>query len=182
MRLYRVFPYLRSAEAGAPGHPLYLPPCGGGRLDNPTLYTVLYASDSQVGAVAETFGRRAEWSKDMLSGIHSVRGSRRALVEFDVEDDADVCNLDSAAKLVELALRPSDVVTRNRRITQAWAHAIFSMKRYIGARWWSYYNPRFSSYGIWNIERLRVQSVELLKLDSSSVQDAATALCRIIKR
>jgi len=72
--LYRVFPYLPKAAPGEPGGALYIPPQGGGRLDNPDLYSVFYAGNAEAGAVAEAFGRFPEWTPDLLEGSPSLPG------------------------------------------------------------------------------------------------------------
>jgi len=51
--LFRVFLYLARAANKAPGGALYLPHQGAGRIDNPSVYSVLYASDAAAGALAE---------------------------------------------------------------------------------------------------------------------------------
>src|SRR5450756_1261968 len=76
--LFRVLPYLASARAGEPGHPLYVPPStGAGRVDNPGRYGVLYVGDAAAGAVAEAFGWMPEWSALMLRGRPALAGSVR---------------------------------------------------------------------------------------------------------
>jgi hypothetical protein len=73
--LYRVFPYLADAAKSEPGGALYVPPQGGGRIDNPGKYSVLYLSDAAAGAVAEAFGRFPEWTPAILEGGPSLPGS-----------------------------------------------------------------------------------------------------------
>ena len=77
--LYRVFPFLPRASPDEPGGALYVPPQGGGRLDNPDLYAVFYASDAEAGALAESFGRFPEWTSAILDGSPALPGSVRAV-------------------------------------------------------------------------------------------------------
>ncbi len=75
--LYRVFPYLKSAANTEPGGAFYIPGQGGGRADNPEIYSVLYFSDAAAGAIAEAFGRFPEWTRAMLAGSQLAARSRR---------------------------------------------------------------------------------------------------------
>ncbi len=66
MLVYRVFPYLASARAGAPGHPLYEhTPQRGGRADHPDYY-VWYLSQQAEAACGESFGNHSTWDDSML--------------------------------------------------------------------------------------------------------------------
>jgi len=177
--LFRVLPYLASARAGEPGHPLYVSPStGAGRVDNPGRYGVLYVGDAAAGAVAEAFGWMPEWSALMLRGRPALAGSVHALTRYELADDAGVCDLDDASRLVDLGLRPSQVVTRERAVTQAWALALFEQGAFAGVRWWSYYDPRWGSHGLWDTARLRPVDVERLTITHAAVLEAAEALVR----
>jgi hypothetical protein len=177
-RLYRVFPWVAGARRGSAGHPLYTPPVqGAGRVDNPGSYRTLYASDSPVGAVAEAFGNHAVWTAQLLRGRPDIPGSVRAIAELDAQP-AEVVDLDDAHELVRRGLRPSAVVTRDREITQRWALSIFEEKRFAGVRWWSYYDPRWGSYGIWESQAIRNLEVTPLTPDHPALHEAARILAR----
>lgn len=180
--LYRVLPYLAAARRGAPGHPMYVPPAAGsGRVDNPGLYDILYLGDSAPGAIAEAFGWASVWSSALLRGTPSLPGSVRALARYALDDAlAAVCDLDDAARLVELALRPSQVVTRERAVTQAWAATIYHRGEFAGVRWWSYYDPRWGSFGLWDVTALSLVDVVVLDdLDHPDIAEAADVLSRV---
>ncbi|SPF47786.1 hypothetical protein SBA4_3770012 [Candidatus Sulfopaludibacter sp. SbA4] len=85
--LYRVFPYVATAAEEEPGSAVYVPPQGGGRLDNPGIYSILYLSDAPAGAIAEAFGRFPEWNEAILEGTPSLAGSARAIARFNLPDD-----------------------------------------------------------------------------------------------
>jgi RES domain len=176
--LYRVFPWSSEADEGTAGHPLFLPALAGGRIDNPDHYLALYLSDGPGGACAEAFDYRTEWDERMLRGSPSLPGSVRALATYTLDPAIIVCNLDDAARLVELDLRPSQVVTRERAVTRAWALRIFDEQRWGGIRWWSYYDPRWGSHGIWAVDGLTVDDVEVLTLDHDAILEAAEVLNR----
>ncbi|HEY4901666.1 MAG TPA: hypothetical protein VIH91_12700, partial [Terriglobales bacterium] len=80
--LHRVFPYVATAAEDEPGGAVYVPPQGGGRLDNPGIYAILYLSDAPAGAIAEAFGRFPEWNAGVLEGTPSLLGSARAMARF----------------------------------------------------------------------------------------------------
>lgn len=180
MRLYRLFPWLASAAEGEPGHALYVPePSGAGRADNPSRYGTLYFSDAPAGAVAEAFGGLKIWIARMFVRPDLPR-SVRALATYDSSRDLRIFDLDNADALKSLGLRPSQVVTREREVTQRWALAIYEEGKWGGVRWWSYYDPRWYSYAIWDTEALasRLVAVQPLTLDSAAVAEAAEILGR----
>lgn len=178
-----MLPYLAGARRGRPFHPLYVPPAvGSHRVDNPDRYHVMYASDAAAGAVAESFGWRQTWGARMLRGHRSEPASVQALVEYEAQDAAlNVCDLDDARRLVVLALRPSEVVTRDRAVTQAWAARIFDGGGFAGVRWWSYYDPRWGSLGLWDVRALKVAKVTQLTLEHPAVVEAAAVLNRPLR-
>jgi hypothetical protein len=177
-RLYRVFPWLPSAPKGQPGHPTFVPSNGVGRIDNPKSYQALYLSDGPGGACAEAFFFKKAWDAKMLRGSPNLAGSVRAIAALDLDPAVEVCDLDDASRLLELALRPSEVVTRDRRVTQAWALRIFHEERWGGIRWWSYYDPRWGSHGVWATTNLKVDKVEPLTLNHPAIAEAAEVLNR----
>ena len=180
--LYRVLPFLPGAAPGQPGHPLYIPPQGGGRLDNPDIYRILYLADQASGAIAESFGRFPEWTSAILAGSPSLPGSSRVLARYNLPDTLQVCNLDDPQQLITLHLRPSEIVSRAYADTRAWARRIFAAKLWGGIRWWSYYDPRWSSFGLWDIETLRFEEIIPLTLDTPALIEAATVIARPIRK
>ncbi len=178
MLFYRVLPYLADARPHTPGHPLFIPPGGAGRVDNPGRYDTLYVGDTAAGAVAEAFGWAGRWDGGLLRGLPTLPGSVRAVVSYEAPDTVAVCDLDDAERLVEFGLRPSRVVSRDRVLTQASAARIYQMRAFAGVRWWSYYDPRWGSFGLWDAEPLRVVEVSALTLDHAALVEAAGVLLR----
>jgi len=176
--LYRVFPYLPDAAIDEPGGALYIPRQGGGRLDNPDLYSVFYASSAPPGAIAEAFGRFPEWTPAILAGSPALPGSARAIAAYHLDEAAAICNLDDAAQLNELGLRPSDVVSRDYARTREWARRLYRDRRWSGVQWWSYYDPRWASFGIWDLATISVSSVRVLTLDAPAIVEAARTIIR----
>lgn len=176
--LYRVFPHLAGVAPTAPGGALYLPPQSGGRIDNPELYTVLYLSDCAPGAIAEAFGRFPEWTPPMLEGSPSLPGSVRAIASYRLREEARVCDMDDPAQLLALAVKPSDIVSRDYARTRAWARRIYEQGVWAGIRWWSYYHPEWASFGLWDLRRLALVDVRTLHLDDSALREAARVITR----
>lgn len=176
--LYRVLPWVPTAGPSEPGHPLFVPGFAAGRIDNPEHYLAVYLSDQAPGACAEAFGYKPAWGGSMLRGSPSLGGSTQALATYTLEDSMAVCDLDDAARLVGLGLRPSEVVSRHRPTTRAWALRVFAAGEWAGIRWWSYYDPRWGSHGIWATDALRVDEVVPLSVDDPALHRAAEVLNR----
>jgi hypothetical protein len=176
--LYRVLPWLPDAPDGEPGHPLFVPGLAAGRIDNPEHYLALYCSDGPAGACAEAFDYKPAWDAAMLRGAPSLPGSVKALATYTLDDVTPVCDLDDAGRLVALGLRPSQVVTRDRTVTRAWALRLFAEAIWCGVRWWSYYDPRWGSHGIWGIDLLSVNVVEPLTLRHPALLESSEVLNR----
>jgi hypothetical protein len=171
--LYRVLPWLAGAAPGEPGHALFIPGIAVGRIDNPDRYLALYLSDAAGGACAEAFFYKASWDVGMLRGQPALPGSVLALATYSLDGPLPICDLDDGAQLLERGLRPSQVVTRDRTVTRAWALQIFDEARWAGIRWWSYHDPGWASYGIWAVDDLVVQDVQALTLDHAAIIEAA---------
>jgi hypothetical protein len=164
------------------GHPLYIwPRQGAGRVDDPDReYTVLYVGDSAQGAAAEAFGRYPVWTSDILAPPPGTPyGTRKALVKY--EGDPPILDLDDPEALQEWSLRPSNVVSRDRASTQQWARSMYETGDYAGLSWWSFYEPRWGSFGLWEITGLTVAGdPEPLTMAHDAVQDAAALIRRVI--
>jgi hypothetical protein len=182
VRLYRVFPFDKSAAPDQPGGALYIPPSSGlSRIDNPDVYDVLYVAHDACAAVAESFARYDIWRPaTFIDGS----GLPCALATFELPDDVPIFDLNDVDALKSIGvLRPSDVVTRDRAITQAWARTIFLGGAHDGARWWSYYNPDWPVVGLWDRTGIQlVEAPEALTSTSAVVRDTATTLVRPIAR
>lgn len=181
MMLYRVLPWVPAAVAGAAGHPRFAPDRqGAGRVDNPEHYRVLYLADHPAGAVAEAFGDLSAWTSSMLRGAPSLPGSRRALATYELPDSQRICDLDDAARLLELRLCSSEVVTRDRSVTQAWSLRLWQQASWAGVRWWSYRDPRWGALALWRADLLVVDTVVPLTMDHPDLRAAADVLSRLL--
>jgi hypothetical protein len=73
------------------------------------------------------------------------------------------------------------VVSRDYARTRNWAKAIFDRHEWIGIRWWSYYDPRWTSFGLWDIDGLRLIDVQTLRLTHPAVEEASRTIVRQIR-
>ena len=78
-------------------------------------------------------------------------------------------------------MRPSDVVATNYATTQAVAAKIYATGHYDGLSWWSYYEPSWTSLGIWAQGLVMSTTVVPLTIDSPLVVTASKIIHRIIK-
>ena len=183
MIVYRVFPFDASAAVDQPGGPLYAPEVGYNRVDSPTkAYRVLYVGDCPEAAIAEAFGAFLVWDAALIEAAPALRTlprSRFALATYEIDALYD---MDDPAALTALGLRPSDVVTCDRSVTQAWAERVFETGAYSGVSWWSYYSLAWKSIGVWDIARLRlVNAPRLLMIGDPAVATAATTIMRQLR-
>lgn len=175
MKLYRVFPFDAAVRPSEPGGALFAPRGRSGRIANPDLYGELYVCSTAAGALSEAFGRLDTWTNAMFA----QRNLPYALATYELPNQAEICDLDNAGRLLAYDLRPSDVVARERGITQAWAARIYRGGNWIGIAWWSRYDSRWRSMGLWNRRQLRLGgNPELLSVEHAAVAEAAALLPR----
>ena len=119
----------------------------------------------------------------MLEGSPSLLGSARAIARYRLVDDAPICNLDDAEQLLVLGLRPSDVVRRDYTRSRAWARRIYERGQWSGVHWWSYYDPAWSSFGLWDINHLTLDDVTPLGINDPALLEASrTIVRRVVER
>jgi len=187
--VYRVFAHDPAATSGEPGHwnYLHLPAQGNFRLDNVDLYQSWYFSGTSEAAIGESFGDLGTWS-DVMFDTPYLPAGRRVLGVFEIPDDTAFLDLDNANHLAARALRPTEVISRVRPATQAWARNIFNEtdvhgnRLWRGVRWWSYHRPHWIIYGTWIApgESLihKLVNVEQLSERHPAVRSAQSTLAR----
>lgn len=139
MRLWRALPLDRSAKATEAGGPLWFPRLqqGGGRHDNPDLYGCLYVAEDPVPAVAELLAPFRGTGK-LLPSMLVRYGKPLTLAAIELEDGVTVVDLDDPSTLIATDLRPSQVATRKRTVTQRQAADVYeSHPAAVAIRWWS---------------------------------------------
>ncbi|HET9324835.1 MAG TPA: hypothetical protein VFO03_13235 [Gaiellaceae bacterium] len=178
MILYRCFAWNERARAGRPDSPLWFPRefQGDGRHDNPDAYGCLYLTDRELSGVVEQLARFR--TQRLIDQLLVRRGHRLAIAAIEVPDSVEVIDLDDPNELRRRRLRPSEVATRHRDMTQPQALAVYQGSRAAGLRWWSIHESLWANYTIFDraVRRLRVQDVRVLTLDDSAVLDAAEFL------
>ena len=135
--LYRTFPLDPAAGPTEDGGPLFVARAlqGTSRHDNPDRYGALYLTRLAESAVAE---RIQDYRGRRLTEAHLRRADGRlyALAAIDESLLGIVPDLDDPAELLARSLRPSQVATRNRAVTQRIALSIFEDGAE-GLGWWS---------------------------------------------
>ena len=182
MLVYRVFPYLDTASRGEPGHPLYEHRLQrGGRADHPDYY-VWYVARQTEAACGEALGNLSRWTDSMFD-FPAVPSARKTLVVYELPDDLRICDLDDPHRLVELGLRPTQIVTRHLAVTSEWAHCIWSRRspaigdrKWQAVQGWSFHRPNWTVLASW--ERPKLVELEHLDLNHPAVVASAKSLNR----
>lgn len=113
-----------------------------------------------------------------------IPGAHRALGIYHLPDDLRLLDLDDPAQLVDFDLRPTQIVTRNLAVTQAWGRRIHDQRdpatgaqsRWQAVQWWSYHHPSWAVLASW-VTPTPVE-VQTLDLDHPAVREAAQVLPR----
>ena len=179
MKLYRIFPYREGAAPSERGGALFAPAGGYNRIDNPDLYDVLYVAANPEAAIAETFGRLPLWSPETFV---SASGLHYALATYEMANEDAILSLNDVDALKSLGItRPSNVVTRDRTKTQAWARTIFESGQFAGISWWSYYGPDWTVMGLWDRSAVNIVGMpQEITFESAIVRETAVAIVRQI--
>ena len=176
MILYRCFAWDERAAGAGPDSPLWFPRVyqGEGRHDNPDRFGCLYLSTSALSTIVEQLARFR--GQRLLPSLLRRRGLPLALAGLEVDDDAELIDLDDPVVLRRERLRPSRVATRDRQLTQPQALALH--ERYpaaAGLRWWSTYESTWINVTLFEraAPRLALRSIRALTIDDPAVVEAA---------
>ncbi len=99
-----------------------------------------------------------------------------ALATLELDDGAEVVDLDDPVVLRKERLRPSVVATRHRTVTQPQARALYESHPAVAAlRWWSSYESLWANVTLFDrgSTALRLQDVHTLTLDDPALVEAA---------
>jgi hypothetical protein len=135
--LFRVFDWDGTSRGREQGGPLFVARDrqGSGRHDAPARYGAWYCSRQAVSAVAEAIqflrGHTLEEADFVRPG-----GARKALARLIVDETVRLVDLDDPRELAARTLRPSQVATGRRLLTQSMAVSIFD-EGAAGLLWWS---------------------------------------------
>jgi hypothetical protein len=178
--LWRVLPWDPSARPTAPGGALWFPrPLQGtGRHDTPARYGCLYVTEVVTAAIAEAlapFRGTGELAPELL-----VRAGRPlTAAELELADQAVLIDLDDPRTLARERLRPSQVATGQRAVTQAYAARLHDAHPdAAGLRWWSTLEASWLNVTLFDRARtaLRVRGVRVLEPGQEDVVAAARLL------
>ena len=176
MILHRCFAWDERAGATGSDGPLWFPRVyqGEGRHDNPDRYGCLYLSASALSTVVEQLARFR--GQRLLPSMLRRRGLPLAVADLELDESAEVLDLDDPVVLRRERLRPSQVATRDRTVTQA--HALALHDRHTeaaGLRWWSTFEAQWINVTLFDraASRLRVREVRALTLEDPTVMEAA---------
>jgi hypothetical protein len=180
VRLWRVLPLDPRARPREPGGPLWFPRAlqGTGRHDNPDIYGCLYVAEAAASAVAEAL--RPFSGSGNLSPAMLERGGRRlSLAPLSSPDNATLIDLDEPRVLRSERLRPSEVATRRRSVTQEYAARLH--RRHpdaVGLRWWSTLESSWINVTLFDraLRRLSAGRPEELAPDHPAAVEAAQLL------
>ena len=179
MILFRCLAWDKAASPTSRGGPLWFPRMlqGNGRHDNPELYGCLYVSVEPVSAVAEQIQRLAGTSLEAPDLVR--RGLPLALATIDFDESGELLDLDDPSVLVGEGMRPSQVATNDRSITQTGAAELFSRHPQAnGFRWWSTIEALWPNVTLFDRAGgfLAVEDVLPLELGDGIVVEAADYL------
>lgn len=170
MRLWRALPLDQRAKAGEPGGALWFPreQQGAGRHDNPELYGCLYVSEGSASAIAEQLAP-FRGAGSLLPSMLVRLGLPLALATLELPDAAVVVDLDDPVVLDEEGLRPSQVATRRRDVTQLQAAEIHAAHpEAVGIRWWSTLEAGWINRTLFD---RAAGGLELIQLDRLRIED-----------
>jgi hypothetical protein len=177
--LFRCFAWDESVSARARGGALWFPRMlqGEGRHDAPQLYGCLYVSVEPVSAVVE---RLAGLTGTSIEPADLFRhGNPLALGAVELDDAAELIDLDDPSVLVQEEIRPSRVATNDRATTQVQAADLFQRHGgVVGLRWWSTFESLWPNITLFDRAEtaLEVSDVQRLDVGDDVVLEAADFL------
>lgn len=176
MILHRCFAWDERAAPTGPDGPLWFPRIyqGEGRHDNPDRYGCLYLSTSPLSTIVEQLARFR--GQRLLPSLLRRRGLPLALADLEINEGAELVDLDDPVVLRREKLRPSRVATRDRSVTQAQAARLHDgHSRATGLRWWSTYEASWINVTLFDraASQLQMRSVRALTLEDPIVVEAA---------
>lgn len=180
MIVWRLLPWQPDVPPTSPGGALWFPRelQGAGRHDNPDRYGCLYVGESPVSVVAE--GLAPFRGTGMLTSGMLVRaGVSLALAQLELHDDGLLMDLDDASVLIDAVLRPSEVATSMRAVTQSYALRLFDgYLGLLGLRWWSTIEASLINVTLFDRAQPEMEVIDVIRLTLADpvVHEAADLL------
>lgn len=180
MIVWRLLPWQPGVPPRSPGGALWFPRelQGAGRHDNPDRYGCLYVGESPVSVVAEGLAS-FRGAPALTSGMLTRAEVRLALAQLELHEHGRLINLDDPSTLIDAELRPSEVATGMRPVTQSHALRLFDAHpELLGLRWWSTIEASLINLTLFDRAQreLEVLNVTRLMLTDPVVLDAAELL------
>ncbi|MGO9249630.1 MAG: RES family NAD+ phosphorylase [Solirubrobacteraceae bacterium] len=180
MILWRLLPLAHDAAPAGPGGALRFPRelQGAGRHDNPDRYGCLYVSESPVSAVAEALAP-FRGTGALVPTMLLRAGAPLVLAQLELEDGSDLIDLDEPRVLTRTRLRPSQVATYTRALTQAYATRIYDEHpTAVGLSWWSTIEASLVNSTLYDraADVLRLVDIQQLTLEHPATHAAADLL------
>jgi hypothetical protein len=177
--LYRCFAWNERARSDRPDGPLWFPRPyqGDGRHDNADLYGCLYLSEAPLSCIVEQLARFR--GQRLSAALLRRRNLPLGLAELELPDDAELVDLDEPRVLRRERLRPSQVATRAREVTQPQARALHEGNPdAVGLRWWSTFESLWANVTLFDraAPTLGLASVRTLELEDEEIVTAADVL------
>jgi hypothetical protein len=178
--LYRVFSWDGASTGRQSGGPLFVARDrqGAGRHDAPARYGAWYCARDAVAAVAESI-QFFRGSVLTAADFQRPTGIDKALARLWLDDEALIVDLDDARELVARKVRPSNVATRRRPVTQRLALAMFE-EGVAGFQWWSTLEAEWANVTLFHervVRRVRlVAPPQSLTMALPEVREAAAYL------
>ena len=180
MLLYRVIHWDGHSLGRTGVGPLFVPRRhqGAGRHDAPDLYGAWYCTTDPVAAIAERIQPfRGQSVAD--SDFQRLGNLTIALVGLQLESAVTLIDLDDPGELATRKVRPSQVATRRRSVTQQLARRLFE-EGAVGFSWWSTLSADWTNVTLFHeraVGRVTVASPPLpLTIKMPEVQQAADEL------
>lgn len=179
MILHRCFAWDRRVAPDQEGGPLWLATAyqGGGRHDNPDTFGCLYLAAAAASALVEQL---APLRGNVLRPDFLVRrGLPLGLAAIELDHGAELIDLDDPAVLSANDLRPSQVATRRREITQPQALELYRRhERVAGLRWWSTFEALWTNVTLFDraAPLLRLVDVRRVDINDEALREAADFL------
>lgn len=177
MTLHRCFAWDRRAKPAEQGGPLWVPRAlqGEGRHDNPERYGCLYLALDRTSGVVEQLARFR--GNVLVPGMLRRAGLPLALAALELDARSRLVDLDDPDVLAARGLRPSQVATRRRTVTQPQALAIHASGA-DGIRWWSVFEAAWTNVTLFDrgVGHLRLGEVTPLEIGHEALADALDVL------
>ena len=179
MILHRCFAWSERAGEQDPDGPLWFPReyQGEGRHDNPEEYGCLYVADREASAIVEQLSRFR--TQRFIPGMLERRGLPLALAAVELDDKAELVDLDDPRTLSKHELRPSLVATRKRTVTQPQALELYRARvKAAGIRWWSIHESLWANVTLFDraFGRLQLTGVRRLEPGDPALAEAVDSL------